>query len=87
MKSELQMYHNQVNQYKFEIERLNREALSLKKLFYEQKQKQRTDVKGQTILDKKAKINGNNIQDAIKELELSAKHETLQEQQLVVDTE
>ena len=76
MKSELQMYHNQVNQYKFEIERLNREALSLKRLFYEQKQKQRTQAQSATsIIEKKTKLNGNNIDDAIKELEFhSLKH-------------
>ncbi|KAJ3415562.1 hypothetical protein HDV05_004613 [Chytridiales sp. JEL 0842] len=39
--SELNMYHTQVNEYKYEIERLNRDYQLLKKKYYERKRKER----------------------------------------------
>ncbi|KAI9328553.1 hypothetical protein BDR26DRAFT_54242 [Obelidium mucronatum] len=41
--SELNMYHSQVNEYKFEIDRLTRDQQELKKKYYEQKKKERED--------------------------------------------
>ncbi|KAJ3034777.1 hypothetical protein HDV00_004639 [Rhizophlyctis rosea] len=43
--SELNMYHSQVNEYKYEIERLNREIQDLKKKYYERR-KRDNDRKG-----------------------------------------
>lgn len=40
MASELNMYQAQVNEYKFEIDRLNREMQDVKKRYYDQKRKQ-----------------------------------------------
>ncbi|KAJ3067383.1 hypothetical protein HDU98_009382 [Podochytrium sp. JEL0797] len=39
--SELNMYHSQVNEYKFEIDRLTREMQDLKKKYYEQRKRDR----------------------------------------------
>jgi hypothetical protein len=39
------MYHSQVNEYKYEIERLTKELQDLKKKYYEQKKKEREDRK------------------------------------------
>ncbi|KAJ3239477.1 hypothetical protein HDU81_005921 [Chytriomyces hyalinus] len=41
--SELNMYHSQVNEYKFEIDRLTQELQELKKKYYEQKRRERDD--------------------------------------------
>ena len=41
--SELNMYHSQVNEYKYEIERLNREFQDFKKKYYQLRKKQQTE--------------------------------------------
>lgn len=39
------MYHSQVNEYKYEIERVTKELQDLKKKYYEQKKRERDDRK------------------------------------------
>jgi hypothetical protein len=46
------MYHSQVNEYKYEIERLNREIQDLKKKYFEQRKKQMGDKKAAAIAEK-----------------------------------
>jgi hypothetical protein len=40
MASELNMYHSQVAEYKYEIEKLNKDLLNVKKKYFEEKKKQ-----------------------------------------------
>ncbi|KAJ3332380.1 hypothetical protein HDU76_000416 [Blyttiomyces sp. JEL0837] len=43
--SELNMYHAQINEYKYEIERLNHDLQDIKKKYFEQKRRDREDRK------------------------------------------
>lgn len=53
MASELNMYQAQVNEYKYEIERLGRELVDLKKKYF--------DAKKREQLDKESKQGGNSV--------------------------
>merc|ERR1711998_412434 len=48
MNSELEMYKAQVNEYKFEIERLTRELQDVKKKYFEQKRREQQNRDNQT---------------------------------------
>jgi hypothetical protein len=46
------MYQSQINEYKFEIERLNREIQDLKKKYFEQRKKLKADSKITSITER-----------------------------------
>jgi predicted RNase H-like nuclease (RuvC/YqgF family) len=52
--SELNMYHSQVNEFKYEIERLNRELQDMKKKYYRLRKKQAERLKYETPIIEKS---------------------------------
>ena len=46
------MYQSQINEYKYEIDRLNREIQDLKKKYFEQRKKQKADSKINMITER-----------------------------------
>lgn len=61
------MYHSQVNEFKYEIERLNRDLQDMKKKYYRlrKKQSEKIPYDSPNIIDKSYLVNGGAITSAL----------------------